>query len=41
MTANLENAAVATGLEEVSVHPIPKKAVLFFVQCSNVEHLEH
>ena len=28
MTANLENAAVATGLEKVNFHSIPKK-------CSN------
>ena len=25
MPANLENTAVATGLEKVSFHPIPKK----------------
>ena len=25
MPANLENSAVATGLEKVSFHPIPKK----------------
>ena len=25
MSANLENSAMATGLEKVSFHPIPKK----------------
>ena len=33
MPANLENSAVATGLEEVSFHPIPKKANA--KECSN------
>ena len=33
MSANLENSAVATGLEKVSFHPIPKKDN--FKECSN------
>ena len=33
MPANLENSAVATGLEKVSFHPIPKKGNA--KQCSN------
>ena len=33
MPANLENAAVATGLEKVSFHPIPKKGNA--KECSN------
>ena len=33
MPANLENSAVATGLEKVSLHPIPKKGNA--KECSN------
>ena len=33
MPANLENSAVATGLEKVSFHPIPKKGNA--KECSN------
>ena len=33
MPANLENSAVATGLEKVSFHPIPKKSNA--KECSN------
>ena len=33
MPANLENSAVATGLEKVSFHPIPKKGSA--KECSN------
>ena len=33
MTANLENSAVAKGLEKVSFHPIPKKGNA--KECSN------
>ena len=33
MPANLENSAVATGLEKVSFHPIPKKGNV--KECSN------
>ena len=33
MTANLENSAVATGLEKVSFHSIPKKGNI--KECSN------
>ena len=33
MPANLENSAVATGLEKVSFHPIPKKGNA--EECSN------
>ena len=33
MTANLENSAVATGLEKVSFHPVPKKGNA--KECSN------
>ena len=33
MTANLENSAVATGLEKVSFHQIPKKGNA--KECSN------
>ena len=33
MTANLEHSAVATGLEKVSFHPIPKKGNA--KECSN------
>ena len=33
MSANLENSAVATGLEKVSFHPIPKKCNA--KECSN------
>ena len=34
MSANLENSAVATGLEKVSLHPIPKKVNASSVQFS-------
>ena len=33
MPANLENSAVATGLEKVSFHPVPKKGNV--KECSN------
>ena len=33
MPANLENSAVATGLEKLSFHPIPKKGNA--KECSN------
>ena len=33
MSANLENSEVATGLEKVSIHPIPKKGST--KECSN------
>ena len=37
MPANLENSAVATGLEKVSFHPIPKKGNA--KECSNYHSL--
>ena len=35
MSANLENSEVATGLEKVSIHPIPKKGST--KECSNYQ----
>ena len=38
MSANLENSEVATGLEKVSIHPIPKKSST--KECSNYWTIE-
>ena len=38
MSANLENSEVATGLEKVSIHPIPKKGST--KECSNYWTIE-
>ena len=39
MPANLENSAVATGLEKVSFHSIPKKGNS--KECSNYHRIAH
>ena len=39
MSANLENSAVATGLEKVSFHSIPKKGNA--KECSNYRKIAH
>ena len=42
MPANLENSAVATGLEKVSFHLIPKKGnAKEYANCCTIELISH